>query len=302
MRAHGLLAAALVLVGAASELSAPQGGLAEVTPTGSVIVRAEPTPHTSPESGAPRLVAVAAHAPHASAVSTAGASRSTPSLLEAAAASAKEFGVPFGAGASRYHDEGATVTTTPKARSKTVTYGEHKVSCGGHTTTRCRLCTIVDPETGFEIPDKGPDWCHGDCKYIDGECERSHGGNANIEHQADPNSDPASTTQHIPDLLNPNITDEDRKLMAQAADRAIQEANYEAKKRQMLEALNQDRKKDWKDNVIYVAIMTASCLLACCACGAVAAAVKYILAPGGSKTPLAETDEVNDAAASQPQA
>merc|ERR1719326_390888 len=92
---------------------------------------------------------------------------------------------------------------------------EPRISCGGHTATRCRLCTVIDPDSGLETPDRGPDWCHGDCTYYDGECHTLTSYNLHVAR--DNSTEGASTSMPVPDILNPNITDFDRELMDAAA-------------------------------------------------------------------------------------
>lgn len=137
------------------------------------------------------------------------------------------------------------------------------ISCGGHTAPRCRLCTVIDPHTGLETMDRGPDWCHGDCTYYDQECHTLT--SYNLKVKRDSSEEGATTTQHVPDLLNPEITDADRKLMDDAADRSIQEADYEAKMRLALQKKEEEAAKDKMNKFLYAVIMSAATMLFCCA-------------------------------------
>jgi len=137
------------------------------------------------------------------------------------------------------------------------------ISCGGHKATRCQLCTVIDPDTGLETNDRGPDWCHGDCTYYDQECHKVTVHNVNKERDA--SEEGATTSKHIPDILNPEITDEDHVTMDEAADRAIEEADYEAKQKQSNAVAREQEEKDKAGNFLLVAICSGSSVLALCA-------------------------------------
>merc|ERR1719506_1588807 len=124
------------------------------------------------------------------------------------------------------------------------------MSCGGHTAPRCRLCTVLDPNTGLEIEDRGPDWCHGDCTYYDGECHKLHSKNMHVERDVNA-YDGTTTKPGLPDLLNPEITQKDRDIMDKAADRSIQEADYESKMRLAKERLKEEAEKDKMNKFLY---------------------------------------------------
>jgi len=179
--------------------------------------------------------------------------------------------------------------------SISVAVGSGLVSCGGHRATRCRLCTVIDPATGLEVGDKGPDWCHGDCKYYDGECHKLTTYNLQVNRTKrenwDGHKEGATTTVGIPDLLNPDITDADRKLMDEAADRSIQEAEYEAQMRLAKEKKLEEEKKDKLQKVLYGAIMSASAILACCAIGSLVALCKYIRGGKSKKSALPDQED-----------
>lgn len=156
--------------------------------------------------------------------------------------------------------DGTTVQTTPAPL----------VSCGGHTAKKCAECTNVDPITGLVTLDRGPDWCHGDCTYYDGECHRLTAMNMNTKRE--PGYANVSTTKHVPDLLNPNITDEDRAVMDLAADASVGEAEKEAEQRLANLELQE---KEKKGKLLLYIIVSCSVVLFLCAVGSVVALVKY---------------------------
>jgi len=138
------------------------------------------------------------------------------------------------------------------------------VSCGGHKAPRCRLCTVIDPNTGLEVEDRGPDWCHGDCTYYDKECHTLTAWNLKVKQNASKQG-AATTMIQVPDLLNPEITDKDKKLMDEAADRSVAEAQYEAKMRLAVQKQEEEGGKEKTGQFLYAVIMSGSVMLFCCA-------------------------------------
>jgi len=160
-------------------------------------------------------------------------------------------------------------------RTEHLNNGENLKNCGGHTATRCRLCTVICPagldwcNEGAEIPDQGPSWCHRDCKYYDGECHTLTAHNVHVERTAYEDHQQhgiVESTTLIPDLLNPEITAEDETLMHEAAKRGIQEADYEAKLRLANEAKEEEEKKDKMKKMMYGGIMGMTACFVLCAC------------------------------------
>jgi len=137
------------------------------------------------------------------------------------------------------------------------------ISCGGHKATRCNLCTVIDPDSGLETNDRGPDWCHGDCTYYEQECHSLTHHNKHVDRDA--SEEGASTTQKIPDILNMDITEEDHTTMDEAADRAIEEADFEAKQKESNAVAKGDEENDKAGNFLLVAICSGSSVLAGCA-------------------------------------
>lgn len=141
--------------------------------------------------------------------------------------------------------------------------GHERISCGGHTALKCRLCTVLDPVTNLEIPDKGPEWCHGDCTYFDGECHEVTQHTRGRERDA--YREGVSTTKHIPDILNPNITEHDHKVMDFAAERAIEERDYEAKMKLGTLQKQEEKNGDTWQKFSYITIVTTATILFLCA-------------------------------------
>jgi len=178
-------------------------------------------------------------------------------------------------------DDATTLQTTPAPL----------VSCGGHTAKKCSACTSVDPVTGLEITDRGPDWCHGDCTYFDGECHRMTSQNMNTEREQGYAN--VSTTKHVPDLLNPEITAEDMAIMDAAAQASIEEAGLEAKQRL---ANEEQREKEKKGKLLVTIIVSCSCVLFLCAVGSLIALYKYVKKgePKKMEEPLTEEASSGD--------
>jgi len=158
-------------------------------------------------------------------------------------------------------NDATTVKTTPAPT----------VSCGGHSAKKCAECSTVNPVTGEESLDRGPDWCHGDCIYFDGECHRLTANNLHMTR--DRGYANVSTTLHVPDMMNPNITDEDRKIMDIAADASVTEAEREAKQR-LSNLMHEEKQK--KGKLLVTIIVSCSSVLFCCAIGSLIALYKYI--------------------------
>jgi len=151
------------------------------------------------------------------------------------------------------------------------------VSCGGHQASTCSLCTVRDPKDGSPWGDRGADWCHGDCTYFEGACHTLTEDNKNIQRQAGFAN--VSTTKHIPDLLNPEITPDDKKIMDIAADKSVAEAEYEAKQRLSNE---QERRKEKNGKFIVTVIVSTSVVLFFCAVASLIALWQYIKKGDGS--------------------
>merc|ERR1719253_733287 len=88
-----------------------------------------------------------------------------------------------------------------------------------------------------------------------------------------------------PDLLNPNITTADRKLMVDAADRSIQEASYESSMRLAKEKKGQEERKNTTNKFIYVTIMTASAVFSCSAIASLIVLWTFIKSRGKPQPP-----------------
>jgi hypothetical protein len=164
----------------------------------------------------------------------------------------------------------------------------HWVSCGGHRAPRCRVCTVLDPNTGkpFEDEmgeplDKGPDWCRGNCKWIDGECQDNSRWVEHIEHNHGNATSGEHATTAIPDIINPKLTDTDEELVHMAAWRAIQEADYEARQREANVVQAEEENNDEINKFIKLAMCTCAFCLVCCAIAAVFFVIRY--ARGGKK-------------------
>jgi len=184
--------------------------------------------------------------------------------------------------------KGTTPTTSGSAAAATTptTTQPSRISCGGHTASICRLCTVIDPKTGVEVEDRGADWCHGDCIYYDGECHTLTGANAHVKRQK--SEEGATTSMPVPDLLNPNITDFDRKIMDEAAERSVQEADYEARQKLAEEKKKEEQRKNKMGTFLQVMIWTASGVLSCCAIASCIALYKFSHASAGKNALLSE--------------
>jgi hypothetical protein len=165
------------------------------------------------------------------------------------------------------------------------------VSCGGHTASKCSLCTVIDPVTGNEMWDRGPDWCHGDCTYFDGECHRLTSQNLHTERDL-PLAN-VSTTKLKPDLFNPEITAKDQETIDALAQKSIEEAEFEAKQRLSNEA---QAEKDRKNKLIVTVIVSASSVLFLLAIASTVMLYKYVQQgqPKQLEEPLAAEDSGED--------
>lgn len=179
------------------------------------------------------------------------------------------------------------------SKTDPTTTNETMVSCGAHRATRCRLCTVIDPETKAEIADQGPSWCHGQCIYYDGECHDWHAGNLHAaREQAN-----ASTTKPLPDLMNPNITAKDKEIMEEGAKRAIQEADYEAKMRLAAQKQHEEEEADTGNKFTKYAMVSFAACLALCAVGSCCMLCHFMRGPqelrAGKRTYFQETQDAS---------
>jgi hypothetical protein len=168
----------------------------------------------------------------------------------------------------------------------------HWVSCGGHRAPRCRVCTVLDPETGKPFEDgldKGPDWCRGNCKWYDGECQDNSRYTNHIEHNHGNATSGDHATTAIPDILNPELTDTDEELIHMAAARGIDQADYDARQRESNQAKEDEEKKDWINKFGKYAIFSLAACLCCCACTSCYCVIRY--ARGGKKKEVPQAFE-----------
>mmetsp|Transcript_22247 Transcript_22247/g.39171 ORF Transcript_22247/g.39171 Transcript_22247/m.39171 type:complete len:301 (-) Transcript_22247:55-957(-) len=188
--------------------------------------------------------------------------------------------------AARSGDDPSTAPTAAETAAS-----RSYISCGGHRAKLCSLCTVQD-EDGGPTFDHGEDWCNGDCYW--GKDEKCH---LNKQQTFDGIvSMPAAqivsenTTSPIPEM-NRNFSQEEKKDIDLAADRAIEESKFEADmaygKAKEEEEENTPSKKFW-----FVVIITASVCLVCCACPAVILLVGYIAFPSSftAKKPGEESE------------
>lgn len=172
------------------------------------------------------------------------------------------------------------------------------ISCGGHRANVCSLCTVQD-EAGVPTFDHGEDWCHGDCYW--GEDDQCH---LKTQQHWDgiiplppPSNTSANSTSPIPEMFSTNYTQDEKEEIHMAADRAIQEANFEAKMNyaevKKEEEENTKSKKFW-----FIVIITASATLVCCAIPAVVLLAGYVCFPSmfAKKTAGEDSDVFEDGA------
>jgi hypothetical protein len=177
----------------------------------------------------------------------------------------------------------------------------HWVSCGGHRAPRCRVCTILDPETGKPWPnekDKGPDWCKGNCKWYEGECQAASNWNVDVKHNEGKQTNGRFSTTALPDLMNPNLTIGDQAIIDEAAKAGVAEADYLARQRAANAKRDEEEKKDKFNKFVYLSIMTAAVCLGCCACVSVVTVCRY----GRNKPAKGGEAEANAQAEADPQA
>lgn len=154
------------------------------------------------------------------------------------------------------------------------------VTCGGHKAPSCSACPFTD-SIGMVVTDHGSDWCHGECRYFAGSCQRkgdvAKGSNAPVVQSDAPASAPVRSqsgeshtsgthsTTPIPDILNQTITAYDKQIIEQAADNAIREENLEAAERLRAQKKEQESKKWTWSKFWQVAIVTFSAIMGVCA-------------------------------------
>jgi len=166
------------------------------------------------------------------------------------------------------------------------------VTCGGHKAPSCAECPTTD-STGQTVFDHGVEWCHGDCVYADSKCHRV--GTITVSNNASQGSAiPYSSTTEVPDILNPNITTDDNKVINEAASASIREENMEAVEKMRAEEEAREAKKFTWGKFWLIVTVTFSVILGVCAIVSVVAFfVFYCMATPGP--PGKDEDDVGEA-------
>lgn len=164
------------------------------------------------------------------------------------------------------------------------------ISCGGHKAASCEACPTTD-STGQTVANHYAEWCHGDCEYnpADSTCNKKGAVTVSGTHTVNA----SHTTSPVPDLLNPNHTAEDTKVVEAATEAAIREERLENKQKE--EEKEESKKFNWNTFWLIVCITFGSIVAICCIASIVAAVVIYGM-PNAGKQLEEEGDADADAA------
>jgi len=135
------------------------------------------------------------------------------------------------------------------------------VTCGGHKAPTCTACVTTNAQ-GQTVFDHGAEWCNGDCVYHNGQCHTQ--GTVTVSGVTQGASMGYSTSPK-PDILNPNITEKDEKIINDAATDAIREENLEAAEKQRAEEEEAESKKFSWGKFWLIVIISFSVILGICA-------------------------------------
>jgi len=154
------------------------------------------------------------------------------------------------------------------------------VSCGGHTAPNCASCTTT-AEDGGRTFNHLSDWCNGDCVYgtVAGIAHKCHEkGTVTIDGTLHGSAAAGQSTSPVPDLLNPALTDEDKRIIEESAREAVRQEQLE-KDGIDQEDMKSSIEKTSLSNFWFIVIISFSVILGLCAITSLVAILVFLFMP-----------------------